>query len=98
MAGRLLGNRSIRECIGDDPHTYDLVSKNYQANKHLDDVRLKEPGVQKQPGWNKPGILFGVFGDQGIVDALMEINSDNSRHSTAVVIGFYILRELPKPL
>lgn len=95
-AGRMLGHHSVRVCLGDDETSYRQASTNYQANLELDDLRLKQPGTRKPKAWDKEGILLKVFNDQDLVDVLLNIKSDRSRHSTAVTLGLFCLKRLPE--
>jgi len=82
-------------CVGEDEATYRQASANYQANLELDDLKLKQRGAKKPEAWDKEDTLLKVFNDHSLVNILLDIKSDRSRHSAAVTLGLFCLRKLP---
>lgn len=95
VAGRLLGNRSVRLAVGDSGYGYMHASLNYQRNRESYINRPERHGSMPQRAWDNSIILLEVFGDLSVVSALMRINHDVSRHAAAVAIGYFCLAEVP---
>lgn len=95
MAGKMLGNHAVRLCVADDLEAYKVAKLNYHRNHDIDQRRLSLPGTKVPTRWDTTESLATVFGDEDLVAAIMNVDSDESRYAAAVAIAYFCLSEVP---
>lgn len=96
--GRLLGHYAVRLCAMEQNMDYRHAASHYQRNRQQARFQINTPGRQPTADWNTEATLSRIFDDEGLVTALMDIQSELSCHAAAVAIAFFCLPELPKQL